>query len=238
VLVSEDSEKYKVRLFDSKVDLYIRKLPSSDVKVFGQVFRGNEYKKVVDLYRDFFGTTPQYIIDAGGNVGYTSVYFKSIFPKVNLAIIEPSSTNFCMIKKNFTLNNTEAYLFKGGLWNKNTSLKIVRDFRDRSDWAVRVEESCYETDIKAFTVDFVLEKSKFENIDIFKIDIEGSEKQIFSKKASIDFLKKTKCIAIEIHKEFDCSKDIITILENYGFELTYFGELTIGINQKLIENKL
>ncbi|MCJ1805681.1 FkbM family methyltransferase [Flavobacterium covae] len=234
ILVFEDPEKYKVRLFDSKIELYIRKFPSSDVKVFGQIFRGNEYKKVVELYCTFFGTNPEYIIDAGGNVGYTSVYFKSIFPKVNLAIIEPSSTNFCMIQNNFLQNNIDAHLFKGGLWNKNTSLKIVHDFRDQSDWAIRVEESEIQSDLKAFTVDFILEDTNFKNIDILKIDIEGSEKQIFSKNGSIDFLKKTKCIAIEIHDEFDCREDIMTLLANYGFELTNYGELTIGINQNLI----
>ena len=234
ILVSENSKHYKVKLLNSNVELYIRKFPSSDLKVFGQVFRGNEYKRVVELYQNFFGNNPKNIIDAGGNVGYTSVYFKSVFSKINLAIIEPSDANFQMIVDNFSQNNIDANLFKGGLWDKNTNLKIVRDFRDQSDWAIRVEESDFESDLKAFTINHVLENSNFETIDIFKIDIEGAEKQVFSKNSSLDFLTKTKCLAIEIHDEFDCRKDITTILENYGFQLTNVGELTIGINQNLI----
>ena len=71
-------------------------------------------------------------------------------------------------------------------------------------------------------------------MDILKIDIEGSEKQIFtSPVANFNFLKSTKCIAIEIHDEFDCREEICNILTDYGFVLFNQGELTIGINQKL-----
>ncbi|EAZ96257.1 hypothetical protein FBBAL38_02520 [Flavobacteria bacterium BAL38] len=234
VLISESDEKYKVKLLKSASNLSIRKYPSSDLNVFGQVFRGNEYKKVTELYKEYFGTNPQNIIDAGGNVGYTSVYFKSVFSNANLAIIEPSDANFEMIQENFTLNKIEAKLFKGGLWDKNTNLKIVRDFRDQSDWSIRVEETDEESDLKAFTVDFVMKESGFKSIDIFKIDIEGAEKQIFGKSVSVEFLKSTKCLALEIHDEFDCRKDIVNMLEHYGFKLINIGELTIGINQNLI----
>jgi FkbM family methyltransferase len=234
VLISENDEKYKVKLLKSASNLSIRKYPSSDLNVFGQVFRGNEYKKVTELYKEFFGINPQNIIDAGGNVGYTSVYFKNVFSDANLAIIEPSDANFAMIQDNFALNEVEAKLFKGGLWDKNTNLKIVRDFRDQSDWSIRVEETEEESDLKAFTVDFVMKESGFKSIDIFKIDIEGAEKQIFGKSASISFLKSTKCLALEIHDEFDCRKDIVNLLERYGFKLVNVGELTIGINQNLI----
>ena len=67
------------------------------------------------------------------------------------------------------------------------------------------------------------------------IDIEGSEKQIFDKNNSdLEFLKITKCIAIEIHDFFDCRKQIYDILDCYGF--TYFneGELTIAVNSNLV----
>lgn len=237
VLTSESDQKYKVKLLKSTLNLSIRKHPSSDLKVFGQVFRGNEYKRVVELYKHYFGSNPDNIIDAGGNVGYTSVYLKSVFSNVNLAIIEPSDANFAMIQENFALNKIEAKWFKGGLWDKNTNLKIVRDFRDQSDWSIRVEETEEESDLEAFTVDFVMKESGFTMIDIFKIDIEGAEKQIFGISASTDFLKNTKCLALEIHDEFDCRKDIVNLLEHYGFKLENIGELTIGINQNLISFK-
>jgi FkbM family methyltransferase len=232
-LISERKDKFKVTVFDSSIPLSIRKYPSSDLKVFGQVFRGNEYKSVVQLYIKYFDKNPKHIIDAGGNVGYTSVFFKYIFPEAQIAIIEPDDGNFAMIQDNFSFNLVDSKLFKGGLWNKNTYLKIVRDFRDKSDWSIRVEETDEASNLKAFTVDFILNQSGFESVDIFKIDIEGAEKQVFKNKEGLAFLNHTKCIAIEIHDEFKCRKDIEEVLKIYNFELFVEGELTIGINKNL-----
>ncbi|CAM3646187.1 FkbM family methyltransferase [Flavobacterium gelidilacus] len=233
-LISEDENTFKVYIFNFAVLINIRKYPSSDLKVFGQVFRGHEYKSVVELYKKHFGAAPKNIIDAGANVGYTSVFFNYNFPETTLAIIEPSDENFAMIEENFAINDITAQLFKGGLWDKNTYLKIVRDFRDQSDWSIRVEETNNNSGLRAFTVDHVLQNSGFDVVDIFKIDIEGAEKQVFSAKDSLGFLKHTKCIALEIHDEFDCRKDIEDTLEHYGFELIHAGELTLGINKNLI----
>lgn len=233
VLVSESDEKYKVKLLKTESNICIRKYPSSDLNVYGQVFRGNEYKKVAELFKQHFGENAQNIIDAGGNVGYTSIFFSSVFSNPNIAIIEPSDDNFSMIQENFALNKIEAKLFKGGLWDKNTNLKIIRDFRDQSDWSIRVEETEEDSTLKAFTVDYIMKESGFTFIDIFKIDIEGAEKQIFGKSASLDFLKYTKCLALEIHDEFDCRQDIVNLLTQNGFILVNYGELTIGINQNL-----
>ena len=58
---------------------------------------------------------------------------------------------------------------------------------------------------------------------------------VFANTASdISFLAITKCIAIEIHDEFNCREAICKILKNYGFSLFNSGELTIGVNQNWI----
>jgi len=63
------------------------------------------------------------------------------------------------------------------------------------------------------------------------MDIEGSEKEVFTNPNSdVSFLAITKCIAIEIHDEFDCREAIYEILTKYGFLLFNSGELTIGVN--------
>jgi hypothetical protein len=50
----------------------------------------------------------------------------------------------------------------------------------------------------------------------------------------LDWLKKVKVLAIEIHDEFDCRIDIENSLLKYGFILCQSGELTIGLNKKLV----
>ena len=80
-----------------------------------------------------------------------------------------------------------------------------------------------------------MQEYKFETIDILKIDIEGSEKEVFTgANADVSFLSKTKCIAVEIHDEFDCRDAIYSILTKYNFKYFDSGELTIGINQSFL----
>ena len=145
------------------------------------------------------------------------------------------SANFNVLKENIALNNSNAKLIHGGIWSKNAFLNIVRDFRDFSDWAIRVEESDVVTDLKAYSIVEIIKEANWKTIDILKMDIEGSEKKVFEKDADTSFLKITKCIAIEIHDELDCRDAIYKVLNESGFSVTNVGETTIGINTNFIK---
>jgi FkbM family methyltransferase len=176
------------------------------------------------------------ILDAGSNIGLTSVFLNHYFPNSNFITIEPDDSNFENVSYNLEANGIKkAIQIKGGLWSKNTNLKIVNDFRDQNDWSFRVEETSEETDLKAFSINYLLDKYNFNYIDILKMDIEGSEKEVLvSANTDTSYLSKTKCVAIEIHDEFNCRQDIYNLLEKYNFEFFNSGELTIGINLNLL----
>lgn len=234
---SETEKEYISNYPDFDVTIKLRKRPSSDLNVFAQIYQYDEYKPLVAAFKkNFPDDLSLNIIDAGCNIGLTSVYLSKAFPKSNFIIIEPDSSNFESIGYNFEINDIiNAVKLKGGLWSKNTNLKLVNDFRDQNDWSYRVEETKEETDLKAYSIDYLMKEYNFEVIDILKIDIEGSEKELFSN-GDVSFLEKTKCIAIEIHDEFDCREMIYTILKKHNFEYFETGDLTIGINQNLIKD--
>jgi len=214
-----------------------RKRPSSDLDVFSQVFKDLEYQPVVATFKKYFQNHKEInIIDAGSNIGLTSLYFSRFFDNANYICIEPDDSNFESMRYNLEKNKVQNVIkVKGGLWSKNTFLNIVRDFRDKNDWAIRVEETSDTTNLEAFSIDYLIKKHHFEVIDILKIDIEGSEKEVITGNfANLSYLSITKCVAIEIHDEFNCRQAIYKILEDHNF--TYFDdkELTIGVNQNLI----
>jgi len=222
---------------DFHATIKLRKRPSSDMDVFSQIYHYLEYKPVVETFQKYFPNHKKLnIIDAGSNVGLTSVYLSPFFPNSNYITIEPDSSNFESMSFNLATNGIQnAVKIKGGLWSKNANLKLVKDFRDKNDWSIRVEETTEEADLKAFSIQYLVEQQQFKTIDILKIDIEGSEKEVFTgSSADVSFLAYTKCIAIEIHDEFDCRKAIYAILDHYNFSYFESGELTIGINQNLI----
>lgn len=216
----------------------IRKNPSSDFEVFDQVYSLKEYLPVVNAYTTNFknkANSALNIIDAGSNIGLTSLFFLDHFQNANIICVEPEIENFKILEFNLgRAKKSKIIKINGAIWSFNCKIEIVNDFRDRSSCSFRVEESNQVGAITAYPVNQLIAENNFDIVDILKIDIEGSEKQIFTHPSSnLDFLKITKCIAVEIHDEFDCREQICNILMDYGFVLFNEGELTIGINQKL-----
>jgi len=216
----------------------IRKRPSSDIDVFQQIYFWAEYLPVVATYKDNFIHNNAYrmnIIDAGANIGLTSLFFLEHFVNSKIISIEPEIENFKVLDYNLNSVNYK-YITKinAAIWSGNSKIKIVKDFRDKLDWSFRVEETKDENSINAYSINQIVSDFKLKYIDILKIDIEGSEKEIFtSLKSNLDFLKITKCIAIEIHDEYNCREEIYNVLKSYNFEYFNQGELTIGYNQRL-----
>lgn len=218
-------------------EIKIRKKPSSDIIVFSQILEMEEYKPVVNAFKkNFKNHSGLKIIDAGSNIGLTSLYLSCFFDNSEFICIEPDNQNFEVMTFNLKNNKIKKlHSIKGGLWFKSSYLKIIRDFRDQKEWSFRVTETSKETSLEAFSINSLIQKFDFDTIDILKIDIEGSEKEVFTNiNSENSFLKITKCIAIEIHDEFNCRNEINTILIEYGFDLFNSGELTIGINKNLI----
>ena len=241
----KETNTYYITNFKSKFcsSLKLRKSPSSDFNVFYQIIESKEYLPVVTDYKKNFENLENYplnIIDAGSNIGLTSLFFMEHFQRARIIAVEPDLTNFEILSYNLREKiNFEIIKINGAVWSSNSKIKVVNDFRDKSDWSFRVEESNDINSIQAYTINDLANKNNFNFIDILKIDVEGAEKQIFTATDSnLEFLNKTRCIAIEIHDEFECREEIYCILENYGFTIYNEGESLIGINQNLRVNTI
>jgi FkbM family methyltransferase len=217
----------------------IRDYNHSDYAVFKQIFNFEEYKTVLSLIKlNFNIENEQIIIDAGANVGYTSLYFLEQLPKVKIFGIEPFNTNMTQYKENIKINNFEKQVvfYENALSEiENKSYIIDTSFRDGKDWSISTVAT-NEGNVKGITLDEIIQKNALEKIAVLKIDIEGAERFIFNRGNNLDFLNITQIIAIEIHDEFEIRSQINTLLQEHDFMLFESGELTIGVNKKLIEN--
>ena len=173
------------------------------------------------------------IIDGGANIGFASAYFTNKFPASQILALEPESENYTWLQKN-TKNYENITTIKGGLWNKDSFLHVKDE-----GWGIRgfmVEEVEQETKdtIRGCSIKTLMEKYNIESIDIFKIDIEGSEKELFEKNYEF-WLPKTKCIIIETHDRMKegCSKAVFNTIEKYDFDKFESGENVILINKQL-----
>jgi len=226
----EASTSYGVRLF-------LRKHPSSDSQVLHQIWIDKEYQVVVDLIRERNQEPDICIVDAGANVGYSSLYLyhylKDKF-RLKFIIVEPSAENLKMLKRNFAANGLiDFHIEEAGLYNKSCYLKILKDFRDGRDWSLRIEESEEPTNLRSVELQSLIEKYHWTGIDFCKVDIEGAEKFIFQDKSYADtFLEKVKMISVEIHDEMNVRRGILDSLEENNFEHFDHGELTIGYSSR------
>lgn len=238
---SENKDEFVSELKDDYYKrIKTRKKPkSSDLDAFNMVYSKKEYLPVVKEYLKNFKSEiekPIHIIDAGSNIGLTALFFIDYFKKVEIVCVEPELENFKILEYNLkNCNDNTIHKINGAIWNTDCHIKIVNDFKDKLNWSFRVEQTIDSNGIKAFSINSIIKNIGFETIDILKIDVEGSEKQIFDKNNSnLEFLKITKCIALEIHDFFDCRKQIYDVLDFYGFSYFNEGELTIAVNSNLL----
>lgn len=206
--------------------LIIRK-ESDDKKAFKQVFINNEY----DL--PFTLENVNNIIDLGSNVGFSVVYFKSQFPNSKIVAIEPSDDNFKQLQIN-TSKLSNITLLKGGIWKDDSFLKIVDVDYGSMGFVV---EKCDQDDPKAiqsFKIETIMKSHDIDIIDILKIDIEGSEKELFEEEYDF-WLTKTRCLIVELHDwlKKDTSKVFFNTISKYNFTFHINGENLIFLNNDL-----
>lgn len=159
----------------------------SDLDVALQIFQTRDY----DLswwtpYKDHIaavgdrirtdGDVPL-IIDAGANIGASTLWFSLNFPDCRVFAIEPDRANFEMLTRN-TADRPNVTPFHSGLWDRPTSLAVVSD--DDDSWGRRVaEEAGRNAAIASVTVPELLRKEPRLRPLIVKIDIEGAETAVF-----------------------------------------------------------
>lgn len=240
-IITENNDELQFRLKrNDQHDLQfcVRKKNSSDIQVFAQVFDKKEYealvKKILTSAKD---PDIRFIIDAGANVGFTSLYLQQFFPEAFYLVIEPDEKNFEQLQKNFKLNKLEnAEMYLSGLWSSDGWLKINKDAFGGKEWGYYVTASDSPTNLKGISLPTLLSKTDFPFIDILKIDIEGGEKELFRKEEIITpILQKTRFIAIEIHDHVADRQHILAILKKNNFRWFDHEELTIASNQSLLD---
>jgi FkbM family methyltransferase len=192
--------------------VYLR-LRTTDVSVFRQVLVTKEYDSP-------FFSTPKTIIDAGANIGLTSVFYANKYPGARIIAIEPESSNFRMLQRN-TAAYSNVTALQAALWKENCEISLV-DPSSRKDGFRTVENDNFASKsdgrVRAMTLDRIMADFNIERIDILKLDIEGSEKEVFEHSAP--WIGSVGTIIIEFHDQFrtGCARSVYTAAKEFHFE--------------------
>ncbi|MBU3926250.1 MAG: FkbM family methyltransferase [Bacteroidetes bacterium] len=195
---------------------------SSDIQVFYQVLFNNSYQ--IELKEK-----PGVIIDLGANIGLSSIYYLNKYPECKVIAVEPDKSNYNLLIKNTTgYSNFIAY--NKGIWNKNVLLRI--NDNNNGHWGFSVYESnagSSET-VESITLDQMITENNISKIDLLKIDIEGSEIELFKENFE-SWMSITRVIIIELHDwmRAGCAKQFFLTINKYDFTFSLRGENVICI---------
>jgi FkbM family methyltransferase len=209
--------------------LYMRTGDSSDFKAFTQIFLEEEYKPLRAI------AAPRVIVDCGSNVGYSSRYLLEAFPSARVIAIEPDPENFRICQLNLEPFRNRASVLQAAVWTHATQLSLSRGaFRDGREWTTQVRRpgEGESADVAAIDIESLLKKEAIDTIDLLKIDIEGSELELFRSECCGNWIRRVKNLAIELH-DTDCANTFFAALDGFQYDLEQSGELQICLNIQL-----
>lgn len=200
-------------------------------------------QSVTNMLFELFGTNEYYfksdktnpvILDIGTNIGDSIFYFKWLYPASVIYAYEPHPEAYSLLVenvKNNSLSNVFTYNF--ALSNRDEKLSLYSDHNSTYDASTtiknlansRFNNNNEEDKIICQRISGVKEILNLDEIDLIKIDIEGSEGRLFSDIQSA--LVKTKQVILEYHfmtnTEENSFDHIINVLMENNFTPTVFG---------------
>lgn len=179
-----------------------------DIEIFYEIF----YKRIYSL-PSTKGDIKS-IIDLGANIGLSALYFKALYPNAHIICVEPGKDNYAMLLKNVGVNKTN-----GRIMAVNAAIQGSDGMVSFEDGKMHFNGKVTQSGLKdtvATSMATLFHFYQIEKAQLVKIDIEGSEEEIFS--ANVDWLETVDNIIIEMHSEIIRDK-CQEVLNKNGFTL-------------------
>lgn len=147
---------------------------------------------------------PSVIVDAGANIGLASAWFAARFPRARIVAIEPDPENFSLLAENVKAF-PNVMPIRAALWTQPGFVSLVDP--GGGGWALRVQGELDEavvanspTHVPCVDMVSLMRMYNYDHVDILKVDIEGSEKEVFENSGL--WIDHISAIVIELHDRF------------------------------------
>lgn len=141
---------------------------------------------------------PQWIIDIGANIGLSAVYFARRFPGARILAVEVEAENFEVLMRNSAPYPQITPIHKA-VWCEGGRVRITNP--DAQPWSFRVESTRPDDPdgIEAVSINDLVAQFSIPRIDLLKMDIEGSEREVLSDGLH-PWIGRTGVLAVELHE--------------------------------------
>ena len=188
-----------------------------DASVFCEIF-------VECIYETKLPFSPKTIVDAGANVGFSALFFHKMYPTAEIVALEAEESNFALLKKN-VLAYPKIRPLNAALWYKDGNVSLMNDQSTHSTF--RFHDGLSEKNIvPALCPRSIMDEMNWSKIDLFKINIEGGERDLFGHEP-LDWIPKVNAFAMDLHDRFlpGCSEVVNNVLVPAGFDHRFLGEI-------------
>lgn len=212
--------KVKIKTKKTGKEFLIIRPYTTDLILVKQLLMDNgEYDFIYSKEFDYLKNS-KFIIDAGANIGMFSRIIGEVCKNATIISIEPENDNYNLLQKN--LNDKKYICKKNGLWNKKEKLIVIPS--KMGEWGFTVEETNENKyDVFGIGIIDIMKEYNIDYIDILKMDIEGSEYEVFDNSCE-KWIDKVKVIIIEIHDRNKkwCSLRIMKIMKKHNYDYKYY----------------
>jgi FkbM family methyltransferase len=184
---------------------------SSDPDVFHQTFLCGGWAFLDDL------RNIKTIIDLGGNIGLASALMCSRWLGCTVIAVEPDAGSFSLMCRN--LEPYGVRCIEGAVWPTKGEVALKHS-GDGREWARSVGEG---SGVRAYDLTELIALLG-SDVDLLKIDIEGTEALLF--RGDTSWLGRVKNIAIELHGP-DCERAFREGMRGFSWKESQCGEYTL-----------
>ncbi|KUN29838.1 hypothetical protein AQJ23_03605 [Streptomyces antibioticus] len=200
----------------------------SDLLILRQIFVERSYDlQTTYALRD--GGALGTIVDLGGNTGLAAAYFTAHYRPHTLLTVEPIAESRAVLERNARASGldwrvdaravagTEGELdfAVSGFWDTCTAVPDVYELRRTRPYRLENILTRPSRTVTSVTVERLLEDHGIEHVDLLKVDIEGSERDIFAEPRP--WMKHVDRVVLEIHDKYIDGDAVRATLRASGF---------------------
>ncbi len=206
---------------------------TTDINDVVVVVSGNEYPPEL---LGIEGVSNPVVLDCGGHIGSFSIFAKKINPQSQIWIMEPVGGNRDLLAKNIAANNLQNItVIPFALYGQNGTFYIDLSGKQFDALNISSEKPAHEDflQVEALTLPEVINRYQVPRIDLLKMDVEGSEYNIFERSMPT-FSSSVRRVIMEFHPAGDTAKrnQLVGMLSQGGFELIYETKNILGFKNK------
>lgn len=189
---------------------------SSDYITYRQIFVQRHYEHAR------IHPTPSCIVDLGANIGLASIYLHEQYPNAKIYAVEADCDNFKMLESN-TRDIANVERLNAAISCQDGTAALLNPNEQKHGLRFAVETNG-TGGVCALSMQSLISKFELGTIDILKIDIEGSEVELFE--TNHRWLNQVNNILIETHDTVvpSATSRVLDVAKGFGFTVKPAGE--------------